>query len=167
MRRAGNNTSSLTTASPRGNRPTHSSRDCCACTPVQQQMEVVGHEDPADEQAVHLPADFLEALDEVLTKAWGGENRRPAVGAGGDELQFTRAVSAMVGRHAAFEYTHRDGLWERVRSGVSLRDIADPKRRGLRQPGTHNRARNLADRTGKKYGETPPRFSLDKRAESW
>ena len=52
----------------------------------QQQMEVLGHQDPADEQAVHLIPDFLQTLDEVMTEAWGEENGRPAIGAGGDEL---------------------------------------------------------------------------------
>jgi hypothetical protein len=47
-------------------------------------------------------------------------------------LQFTRAVSAMIDRHPGFEYTRSDGLGERVR--VSLRDIADLKERGVRQP---------------------------------
>ena len=75
---------------------------------------------------------FFQALDEVTTEAWGEENRRPAVSTGGDELQFTRAVSAMIDRHAAFEYTRSDGLGEGDRSGVSLRGIADPKGRGLR-----------------------------------
>jgi hypothetical protein len=45
-------------------------------------------------------------------------------------LQFTRAVSAAIDRHARFEYTRSDGLGEGVRWGVSLRDIADPTRRG-------------------------------------
>jgi len=87
---------------------------------------------------VHLVPDFFQALDEVMTEAWREENRRPAVSAGGDELQFTRAVSAMVDRHAAFKYTRGDGGEEGARSGarsgVSLRDIADPTKRGLRQP---------------------------------
>ena len=86
------------------------------------------HQDPADEQAIHLLPDFLEALDEVLAEAWGKENGRPPVGAGGDELQFTRAVSAMVDGHAGFEYRRGDGLGEGVR--VSLREIADPIERG-------------------------------------
>jgi hypothetical protein len=93
-------------------------------------MEVLGHQDPADEQAVHLLPDFFQALGKVMTEAWGEENRRPAVGTGGDELQFTRAVSAMVDQHAGFKYRRGDGLGEGVRSGVSLRDIADPTGRG-------------------------------------
>jgi len=57
-----------------------------------------------------------------VAEAWGKENGRPPVGAGGDELQFTRAVSAMVDGHAGFEYTRGDGLsgrgsWGRVPSG--------------------------------------------------
>jgi hypothetical protein len=55
-------------------------------------VEVLRHQDPADEQAIHFLPDFLDALDEVLAEAWGKENGRPPVGAGGDELQFTRAV---------------------------------------------------------------------------
>jgi len=61
----------------------------------QEEMEVLRHQDPADEQAIHLLPDFLEALDEVVAEALGKENGRPPVGAGGGELQFTRAVSAM------------------------------------------------------------------------
>jgi hypothetical protein len=34
-------------------------------------MEVLGHQDPADEQAVRLLPDFFQALDEVMTEAWG------------------------------------------------------------------------------------------------
>jgi hypothetical protein len=82
-------------------------------------MEVLGHQDPANEQAVHLLPDFFEALDEVLAKAWREENRRSAVDAGGNELQLTRAVNAMIDGHAAFEYTRSDGLREGVRSGLS------------------------------------------------
>ena len=72
---------------------------CCAYT------EALGHQLPADGQAVHLLPDFLEALDEVVAGAWREENRRPAVSTGSDELQLTRAVSAMVDRHAGFEDT--------------------------------------------------------------
>jgi hypothetical protein len=100
-------------------------------------MEVLGHQDPANEQAVHLLPDFFEALDEVLAKAWREENRRPAVDAGGNELQLTRAVNAMIDGHAAFEYTRSDGLGEGARSGVSLRDIADIKNR-MSAPATCN-----------------------------
>ena len=92
-------------------------------------MEVLGHQDPAYEQAVHLLPDFFEAFGEIMTEAWGAENRRPAVDAGVDELQFTRAVSAMIDGHAAVAYTRSEGLGEGG-SGVSPRDIADPKRRG-------------------------------------
>jgi len=35
---------------------------------------------------VHLFPDFFQTLDEVMTEAWGEENGRPAIGAGGDEL---------------------------------------------------------------------------------
>jgi hypothetical protein len=31
-------------------------------------MEVLRHQDPADEQAIHFPPDFLEALDEATTE---------------------------------------------------------------------------------------------------
>jgi hypothetical protein len=31
----------------------------------QEEMEVLRHQDPADEQAVHLFPDFFQALDEV------------------------------------------------------------------------------------------------------
>jgi hypothetical protein len=72
-------------------------------------------------------SDFLSP-----SEAWGEEDRRPTVSTGGDELQFTRAVSAMIDRAPGFEYTRSDGLGERVR--VSLRDIADLKERGVRQP---------------------------------
>jgi hypothetical protein len=51
-----------TTASPQGNSPTHTSRGCCA------RIEVLGHQDPADEQAVHLLPDFFQALDEVMAE---------------------------------------------------------------------------------------------------
>ena len=90
------------------------------------------HQDPADEQAIHFLPDFLEAPDEVVAEAWGKENGRPPVGAGGDELQFTRAVSAMIDGYAGFEYTRGDGRSGRGscgggRAGVSLRDIADLK----------------------------------------
>jgi hypothetical protein len=37
----------------------------------QQQMEVLGHQDPADQQAVHLLPDIFQALDEVVAEAWG------------------------------------------------------------------------------------------------
>ena len=70
-------------------------------------------------------ADFF-----ARSEAWGEENRRRAVGACGDELQFTRVVSAMVDRDAMLKYTRSDGMGEGIRSGVSLREIADPKRRG-------------------------------------
>ncbi len=67
-------------------------------------MEVLGHQDPAKEQAVHLLPHFLEALDEVLTEARRAKDLCPAVSAAGDELQFTRTVSAMVDRHDAAQY---------------------------------------------------------------
>jgi hypothetical protein len=31
-------------------------------------MEVLGHQDPADAQAVHLSPDFFQALDQVMTE---------------------------------------------------------------------------------------------------
>jgi len=80
-------------------------------------MEVLRHQHPADEQAVHLLPDFFEACDEVATEAGREEKRRPAVDAAGDELQLTWLINAMVGRHAAFQYTRGDGLRGR-NSGV-------------------------------------------------
>ncbi|SPE25067.1 hypothetical protein SBA2_250003 [Acidobacteriia bacterium SbA2] len=91
-------------------------------------MEVLRHQDPANEQAVHLLPDFLEALDEALTEAGRAKDLRAAVSTASDELQFARTVSAMVDRHIAAQYsgdaTTREG------NSVSLRDIADPKRLG-------------------------------------
>ena len=82
----------------------------------------------------------------------------PGVSTGGYELQFTRAVSAMIDRHAGFEYTRRDGLGEGGRSGVSLRDIADPKGRGS-APARPTRVPRARDRG-------PPSPSADDKGPS-
>ena len=65
---------------------------------------MLGHQDPANEQAVHLLPHFFEALDEVLTEAGGAKDLRAAVSTAGDELQFARTVSAMGDRHRAAQY---------------------------------------------------------------
>ena len=62
-RRAGNNTSSLTTASPQVNSPTRASQGCCA------RMEVLGHQDPADKQAVRLLQDFFDRTSSICSGA--------------------------------------------------------------------------------------------------
>jgi len=93
----------------------------------EEQVKVLGHQDPANEQAVHLLPHFFELLDETLTEAGRTKDLRPAVSAAGDELQFTRTVSAMVDRHSAAQ--HNNGVLQRkpVPSDVPLRDIADPQ----------------------------------------
>jgi len=67
-----------------------------------------------------------------MTETWGEKNLRPAVGTGGDELQLARAASTMVDGQAAVEYNRVSALREGVPSGLSLRDTADPTKRGLR-----------------------------------
>ena len=91
---------------------------------------MLGHQDPANEQAVHLVPNFLEALDEVLTEAGRAKDLCPAVSAAGDKLQFTRTVSTVVDRHDAAQHNNDVLQRKAVPSDVSLRDIADPKRLG-------------------------------------
>src|SRR5208337_4378936 len=60
---------------------------------LEQQMEMVRHQHPADEQKIQLLTHLLEPLDKTVAKTLGEKNGRTAVGAGGDKLQLTRAVS--------------------------------------------------------------------------
>jgi hypothetical protein len=113
-------------------------------------MEVIGHQHPTEEQEFHLLPHLLERLDKTTGKTLGEEKGRPPISAGGDELQFSRAVSALVVRHAAGEYT-LDNAWpeespfgrsltpksERLRQPAPTRPFGKsqtPKNRGLRQP---------------------------------
>ena len=93
---------------------------------------MLGHEHPAEEQTIELQPHFLEVLHEEMAEALGTENRHTAISAGGDELQFARAVDTMVYRHVGVEY--KLGAYSDGRRRVSLRDIADFKKRSLRQP---------------------------------
>ncbi len=66
---------------------------------------MVGHQHPADEQKFHLLPQPLEPSDKAAAKTLGEEKGRAPIGAGGDKLQFSRAVKALVERHAGGEYT--------------------------------------------------------------
>ena len=72
---------------------------------IQEQMEVIGHQHPADEQEFHLLPQPLEPSDKAAAKTLGEEKGRAPIGAGGDKLQFSGAVKALVERHAGGEYT--------------------------------------------------------------
>jgi hypothetical protein len=61
---------------------------------------------------------------------FGEEKGRPPIGAGGDELQLSRAVSALVKRHTLGEYTLGKSLPQDAPFGRSQTS----KIRGLRQP---------------------------------
>lgn len=87
-------------------------------------MEVIGHQHPTDEHEFHLLPQLLERLDKTTAKTLGEEKGRPPIGTGGDEWQLSRAVSALVERHATGEYT--------------LGESQTPKSRGLRQPAESN-----------------------------
>jgi hypothetical protein len=43
------------------------------------------HQHPADEQKTQFLAHLLKPLDKATAKTLGQENRRPTIGAGGDE----------------------------------------------------------------------------------
>jgi hypothetical protein len=75
-------------------------------------------------------AHLLKALDKAALKTIREENRRAAVGAGGNELEFTGTVKALVDGHGAGEYTLGSaGPEENVPSGSQT-----PKKGCLRQP---------------------------------
>ncbi len=59
----------------------------------------------ADEQELHLLPEPLEPSDKTTAKTLGEEKGRGPIGAGGDELQLSRAVRALIERHDAGEYT--------------------------------------------------------------
>jgi hypothetical protein len=79
---------------------------------LEKQMEVIGHQHPTDEQEFHLLSQLLERLDKKTAKMLGEEKGRPPIGAGGDKLQLSQAVSALVERHGAGEYTPENALPE-------------------------------------------------------
>ena len=123
-------TSSLTTASRRGNSPARASQGCCACCP----MKMLGHQNPTDEQEMQFLPHLVKPLDKAAPKAIREEKRRAAIGAGGDELEFTGTVNAVVEGHGAGEYTlDGAGPEENVPSGSQT-----PKDGCLRQPASYN-----------------------------
>jgi hypothetical protein len=113
-------------------------------------------EKPRTTKAVVRATSFFQALDEVTAEAWGEENGRPAVSTGGDELQFARAVSAMIDRHAGFEYMRSDGLGEAIRSKCPFGASQTPKGGSLRQPPFKSRVRSRAGADIKRRGLGQP-----------
>ena len=87
---------------------------------IKQEMEVIGHEHPADEPEPQVGQCFHKAAAKTLRE----EKGRTPVGAGGDELQLSRTVMALVERHDV-ESIRRPPVREE-----SLRDYADPKNQG-------------------------------------
>jgi hypothetical protein len=67
-------------------------------------MEVLRHQHPTDEQELQLLPHLLKPLYKAATETVREKNGRPAVSAGGDKLQLTRTVGAMVERHTAEKY---------------------------------------------------------------
>ena len=67
-------------------------------------------------------------LDKTTAETRGEEDGRPAVGAGGDELEMARGVKALVEGHGAVEYTLDD-----PRPKESPLGSQTPQNRGLRQ----------------------------------
>ena len=61
----------------------------------------------------------LEPSDKAAAKTRGEKKGRAPIGAGGDELQLSRAVRALVERHAAGEYTRAKALPEESPFGRS------------------------------------------------
>ena len=59
-------------------------------------MKMFGHQNPADEQEIQLLPHLLKPLDKAAPKAIREEKWRAAIGAGGDEWEFTGTVYAVV-----------------------------------------------------------------------
>jgi len=75
---------------------------------LDQHMKMFGHQNPADEQEMPFLPHLVKPLDKA--KAIREEKWRAAIGAGGDELEFTGTVNAVVKGHGAGEHT-LDGAW--------------------------------------------------------
>jgi hypothetical protein len=91
---------------------------------------MIGHQHPTDKQEFQLLPHLLDPLHKTAAKMFGEEKGRPPIGAGGDELQLSRAVSALVKRHPAGEYTLGKSLPQDAPFGRSQTSQI----RGLRQP---------------------------------
>ena len=73
-------------------------------------MHVIGHQHATEEQEFQLLPHFLDPLNKTTAKPLGKEKGRPPIGTGGDELQLSGAVSALVEWYAAGEYTLENAL---------------------------------------------------------
>jgi hypothetical protein len=93
-------------------------------------MKMLGHQNPPDEQKMPFLPHLFKPLDKAPPKAIGEEEGRAAIGARGNELQFTGTVSAVVEGHGAEEYAlDSTEAGENVPSGSQT-----PKKGCLRQP---------------------------------
>jgi hypothetical protein len=93
-------------------------------------MKMLGHQNPADQHEMQFLPHLVKPLDKAAPKAIGEEKGRAVIGAGGDELEFTGTVNAVVEGHGGGEYTlYGVGPEENVPSGSQT-----PKGRSLRQP---------------------------------
>ena len=93
-------------------------------------MKMFGHQNPADQQEMQFLPHLFQSLDKAAAKAVGKEERRPSIGAGSNELEFTGSVNAVIERHGGGEYTLRHPApEENVPSGTQT-----PKIGCLRQP---------------------------------
>jgi hypothetical protein len=70
---------------------------------LDQHMKMLGHQNPADGQEMPFLPHLVKPLDKA--KAIREEKWRAAIGAGGEELEFTGTVNAVVKGHGAGEHT--------------------------------------------------------------
>ena len=144
MHPARNKTSNSTTANPRGTDQAALHRivvhviQFLPAFLFVEDVEVIRHQHPTEEQEFQLLAHFLDPLNKTTAKPLGEEEGRPPIGTGGDELQLPRAVSALVEWHTAGEYT-----FECLAERWSLREVADPQKPGS-APASGNTGRGLA-----------------------
>ena len=81
-------------------------------------MKMLGPQDPADEQEMQFLPHLFQPLDKTMPKPIGKEDWGAARGAGGDKLELTGSVNAVVEGHGGGEYTpHSAGPEENVPSG--------------------------------------------------
>jgi hypothetical protein len=64
-----------------------------------QQVKVIGHQHPADQQESGFLAELAQRLDENPAGALTRKQPTAAIGAGGDELQLARLQMASIDRH--------------------------------------------------------------------
>ena len=64
-----------------------------------QQMEVLRHQDPADQEEAGFLTELAEGLDKSSAKALTREEAATAISAGGNELQLAGLEMASIDRH--------------------------------------------------------------------